>query len=284
MSVSLRFDSLDKQIESLYEFSANPQQRIRTGLDVIDNLCGGPAPGEVFMVLGRSFSGKSLMAQNIIWHNREIPSIFFSLEMPYMQALQRLYAIWSDTPGRVVQEMTEHGTLPEMVKYMADEFPYHRIVDQEGLSLMLMGEYVKRFEQEYQSRPAFVLVDYLELVNGSKKSGEGWVGVDMIATALKDWAKEQQLPVFVLHQCNLSEDAWVPPTPNSPRGGGFTEADFVVGMWQEGRNPKLSSLEADFKRGVVNFNVLKNRAYGDLSIHRSIEYLITPSLRLESMN
>jgi replicative DNA helicase len=283
LSDILRFDPLHTQIDALFDFSANPQQRIRTGLDTIDSICGGPAPGEIYMILGRSFSGKSLVAQNIIHYNKGLPSIFFSLEMPYIQALQRMYAIWSDTPGRDVQEMTEHGTLPDHVKYMADDFPEHRIVDTEALTLYMMSKYIEKFDKEYGAPPAFVVIDYLELVNGSKKAGEGWVGVDSIATSLKDWAKSIDMPVFVLHQCNLSENAWDPPTPNSPRGGGFTEADFVVGMWQEGRDPKLSSVEMVLKKNKINFNVLKNRAYGDTSYSRDIQFLIQPSLRLESM-
>lgn len=277
----LRFKPLSEQIENLFEFSQNPAQRVRTGLSPIDKLCGGPAPGEVFMFVGRSFAGKSIVGQNIIWHNRFMPSIFFSLEMPYMLALQRLYSIWSDTNHRDVQEMTEAGALPEMLRYMADDFLLHRIVDTEALSLDTMSLYLEAYDGEYGHRPEFVVVDYLELVGGAKKSGDGWTATEVQSTSLKDWAKKEEMRVFVLHQANKEEAPWRPPTESSPRGGGYTEADFVVGMWQPSRDPELNDFEYTYLKDKVSFNVLKNRAYGDVSGKRELSFRMTPSLRLE---
>lgn len=265
----------------LYEFSKNPAQRVRTGLDPIDKMCGGPAPGEVCMVVGRSFAGKSIVGQNIIWHNRHMPSIFFSLEMPYLLAVQRLYSIWSDTPQSDVQQLTETGSLPDMLNYMVEDFPYHRVVDVEALSLDSMSYFVEEYDRAYGFRPDFVVVDYLELVGGAKKSGDGWTATEVQATSLKDWAKKEQMRVFVLHQSNKQEDPWRPPTESSPRGGGYTEADFVVGMWQRSRDPDLTTAEYYLHKDKVSFNVLKNRAYGSLSGKRELVFTLTPSLRLE---
>ena len=278
--MTLAWFTLEEQIGNLREFSQNPQQRIRTGLHDIDNLCGGPAPGEVFMVVGRSFTGKSLVGQNIIWNNRQLPSIFFSLEMPYIQAVQRLYAMWADVSHRDVQDMTEKGSLPHHVDLMVDDFPMHRIVDSGGLNLDMMADYNTMFEEYYGQRPAFVVIDYLELIGGAKKSGEGWKATEVQATGLKDWAKDQNLPVFVLHQTNKEERPWRPPTENSPRGAGYTEADFVVGMWQPWRDPDLNAVQGMVLRNQVWFNVLKNRAYGEMS-HHPLRFLVKSSLRLE---
>jgi replicative DNA helicase len=279
--MDLAWFTLDEQIVNLREFSENPQQRIRTGLHDIDNLCGGPAPGEVFMIVGRSFTGKSLVGQNIVWRNRHLPSIFFSLEMPYIQAIQRMYAMWADVPARDVQDMTEHGTLPMHVDLMAQDFPMHRIVDLSGINLDIMSTYNWMFEEYYGQRPAFVVIDYLELVGGAKKSGEGWSATEVQATSLKDWAKQEEMSVFVLHQTNKQENPWNPPTENSPRGAGYTEADFVVGMWQPWRDPDIEAVEYTFLRNQIWFNVLKNRAYGETS-HRELKFNLKPSLRLES--
>lgn len=278
----LKFPTLTEQIKDLYEFSKNPAQRIRTGLDPIDKMCGGPAPGEVFMVVGRSFAGKSIVAQNIVWHNRHEPSIFFSLEMPYLLAVQRLYSIWSNTSANDVQDMTERGVLPEMLKYMAEDFPRHHIVDTEALGLDSMSFYLDEYERLYKERPSFVVIDYLELVAGAKKSGEGWNATEVQAASLKDWAKKEEMRVFVLHQTNKQELPWSPPTESSPRGAGFTEADFVVGMWQKSRNPDISDADYMYYKDKVNFNVLKNRAYGSLSGKRNLTFRLAPSLRLEA--
>ncbi len=284
ISKILKCRSLKEQVEELYKFSENPAQRVRTGLEPLDKLCGGPAPGEVMMVVGRSFAGKSIVGQNIVWHNRHLPSIFFSLEMPYLLAIQRLYSIWSDTSHRDVQDMTQAGALPAMLDYMPEDFPQHWIVDQDALSLETMSLYVEAFTEDHGVRPEFVVIDYLELVGGAKKSGEGWTATEVQSTSIKDWAKREDIRVFVLHQANKEEEPYKPPTESSPRGGGYTEADFVIGLWQPSRDPDMSESEHAYWKDKIMFNVLKNRAYGELSGKRAFRFTLTPSLRLEWYN
>lgn len=274
------FPTLREQIEGLREFSTNPAQRIRTGFHRVDDLCGGPAPGEVFMVIGRSFTGKSLLGQNIVVNNPGVPSIFFSLEMPYITALQRMYSMWSGTPHKDTQQMTEAGSLPHHLDSMADLFHNHRIVDKEALSLSFMSMFCDMFTQQHDARPEFVVIDYLELLGGTKGKAEGWVGTEAQAASLKDWAKKEEMRVFVLHQTNKQENPWKPPTENSARGAGYTEADFVVGIWQKWRDPEMTYLDQLAEKDKLRLNVLKNRAYGDVTGHKELLYRVEPSLRI----
>lgn len=232
------------------------------------------------MVLGRSFTGKSLVGQNIIVNNPGIPSIFFSLEMPYLTAVQRMYSMWSGTAHRDVQEMTERGSLPHHLDTMVEAFYNHRIVDAAALSLSDMTKYLRLFEEFYETRPFFVVIDYLELLGGSKRSGEGYLATEAQATNLKDWAKDENMRVFVLHQTNKQENPWAPPTENSARGAGYTEADFVIGIYQKWRNPDMDYLDLLGEKDKLHVNVLKNRAYGNLTGGKDFVYRIEPSLML----
>lgn len=253
---------LQEQIEQLMEFSANPKQRIRTGLHGVDEMCGGPAPGEVFMVLGRSFAGKSIVGQNIVVNNPGVPSIFFSLEMPYITALQRMYAMWSGTPHREVVDRTEANNLPPHIMNMTEQFYNHCIVDVPGLSLNDLSRYVREFEDRVQERPEFVVIDYLEILAGVKTRGEGLAGTEAVAAGLKDWAKSEKMPVFVLHQTNRVEPRYKAPTEDSARNAGYTESDFVVGIYQRWRDPNMQYVEMMGEKNKLRMNVLKNRAYG----------------------
>lgn len=275
--------TLEEQIKDWEDYSENPQQRIRTGFPTIDRIIGGPAPGEVCMILGRSHTGKSLVAQNIVIHNQMFPSIFFSLEMPYIQALQRMYSMWSGTPNADVHQMTEEGSLPHHIWEMARTFPYHHIIDAPGIGLATMSEFVARFETEYERRPAFVVIDYLELLGGVKKSGDGWTAVEAQAAALKDWAKAENLPVFIIHQTNRIEPDWRPPTKDSAKGAGYTESDFVLGMWQPGQEPGLDPVTQSSYNGQVRVNVLKNRAYGKLTSYKGVGYELYADLTFREM-
>ena len=274
--------SLYNQVEALYEFADTPVKRVGTGLQAIDELIVGPAPGEVCMVVGRSYSGKSIVGQNIIMNNKDIPSIFFSMEMPFMQALTRLYAMEFNVPAVTVQADIERGKPSNDIWELVVRYPKHVIVDEPALTLDGMSQKLEQYEDEYATRPEFVVVDYLELLGGAKASGEGYLATEMQATMLKDWAKRESMRVFVLHQANKQEPRWLPPTDSSARNGGYTEADFVIGMWQPKMDPSLTYVDALSLRETICFNVLKNRAFFRESDR--IESLISPSLRLETRN
>ncbi len=275
------FRTLVDQVAGLREYSSNPQQRIRTGFESIDVLCEGPAPGEVYTILGRSYSGKSIVAQNIIVNNAGLGSIFFSLEMPYLLAIQRMFAMWSGIDNGIVQIQVKDNTLTPMLETMAQEMVRHLTVDHSALSTHDMLYYVSAYEEYFGDRPDFLLVDYLELVGGVKTSGEGWIGTEAAAQQIKDLAKESGLPVFLIHQTNQQEHAWDPPTASSARGGGYTEADFVIGMWRPYLNPKLNWDQRLRLQDIVRFDVLKNRVFGKHN-QSPLDYRMTSSLRLEA--
>ena len=272
--------SLYKQVKALYEFADTPVKRVGTGLRAIDELIVGPAPGEVCMVVGRSYSGKSIVGQNIIMHNKGLGSIFFSMEMPYMQAITRLYAMEFNVPAVTVQSDIESGKPDKQMWDLVNRYPRHVIVDDAALSLKGMSEKVEEYDEAFKERPEFVVVDYLELLGGAKASGEGYLATEQQATMLKDWAKTESMRVFVLHQANKQEPRWLPPTDSSARNGGYTEADFVIGMWQPKLDPNLNYVESLSLQENICFNVLKNRAFFRESDR--IEALIAPSLRLET--
>ena len=274
--------TLVDQVAGLRAYSSNPQQRIRTGLEQIDILCEGPAPGEVFTILGRSYSGKSIVAQNIIVNNADKGSIFFSLEMPYLLAVQRMFAMWSDIPNYTVQEQVKGNRLTPMLESMAEEMVRHLIVDHSAVSTHDMMYYVSAYEDYFGAKPDFIMVDYLELVSGVKTSGEGWIATEAAAQQMKDLAKEAELPVFLVHQTNKSEPEWEAPSRSSARGGGYTEADFMIGMWRPGLDPKLQYDQKVQLGETIRFDVLKNRVFGKHN-QRPMEYRITPSLRLEEI-
>jgi len=256
------FNTLDEQIKNLRHFSRNPKQRIRTGIPSLDAIVRGPAPGEVFTILGRSYSGKSLVAQNIMVANLDKGCIFFSLEMYHLMAVQRLFSMWSGFDAWEVSQKTETNDLPPMLDTMPDELGRQVIIDLPALGVDRMSNFMTQYDDEFGERPSFIVIDYLELVAGVKNSADGWIATESQAQQIKDMSKAEQMPVFLIHQTNKSEAEWLPPTMGSARGGGYTEADFVVGMWRPYLDPELQYFEAEAIRNDVMFTVLKNRPFG----------------------
>lgn len=265
-------------IKNLAEFAEADVKRVPTGIPEVDRLCRGPAPGEICMIMGRSYSGKSIIGQNIIHYNKELPSIFFTMEMPTNQALIRLYSMWSDTPSGDVQLAIEQGDFPKDMWDMAEAFPQHTMVGQSGITVQEMSEKIFEFEGRQGVRPEFVVIDYLELLGGAKASGEGYIATEQQATQLKDWAREENMRVFVLHQTNKQEKQWMPPTEDSARNAGYTEADFVLGLWRPGKDPKLNVVEAMSKKNQMAMNILKNRPF--FLEKDFIDVRVRPSLRI----
>ena len=106
-----------------------------------------------------------------------------------------------------------------------------------------------------------MVVDYLELLGGAKASGEGYLATEMQSTQLKNWAKEEEMRVFVLHQTNRLVPQWMPPTEDSARNAGYTEADFVIGLWRPHKDPNMNYLDKLQAQHIIAMNVLKNRPY-----------------------
>ena len=184
--------------------------------------------------------------------------------------------------AKTLQEKIESGNAPDDIWRLLEEYPYHVINDKSGLTLSQMSHTVDEYTKSFQRRPEFVVVDYLELLGGAKASGEGYLATEMQATMLKDWAKAEEMRVYVLHQANKQEQRWLPPTDSSARNGGYTEADFVIGMWRPHLNPKLPWIESQAISDTISFNVLKNRAFFRES--SEIKTYISPSLRIEGQD
>jgi replicative DNA helicase len=245
-------------------------------------LTEGPAAGEIYEFMGRSFSGKSLVATNIMANNPEMPMIFFSLEMPARQALTRLYATYENVDHHSIQDQVKAGSLPRLFDDLPDQLPFQIIVDRTGMTLDDMSFYMDLYETYYEQRPSAVLVDYLELIRSS--DGEGHFRTEMVAKRLKDWSKSEDTAVFLLHQTNRTEPEWDPPTADSARGAGYTEADVVVGMWQPSRNPKLSVVERAAVDGEIHMNVLKNRINGRTTSGAPIRLRLEDTLKMVDLS
>ena len=276
--MSRGFKTLAEQVDDLRAYSKNPQQRVRTGLESLDTIIEGPAAGEIALILGRSFTGKSLLATSIMASNSHLGVVFFSLEMTSRLAVTRLFAQWAGVDHHKVQDEVTHGNLTRVIDTMAEELPKHVIVDVGGLSYGDMTWYLERYADWYGERADVVIIDYLELVGGAKATGEGWTKTEAAAAQLQDWAKEQDMPVYMIHQTNMREPVWKPPNQDSARGAGYTESDLVIGLWAPGRDPELSEMDQYSLRNEVHMNVIKNRISGETR-YKPLPFTVADNLR-----
>ncbi len=270
--------TLEQSLDKVAEFSQLTVHRVPTGLPAIDRLCGGPAPGELFTIVGRSFTGKSIIGQQIVLANPQVPSVFFSLEMPMVQSVLRLYAMWSGQSLPELQKQVENGGLPDDLYSLAQAFPRHIVVDTPGIDVNGMADKFEAYRQLFGVQPEFAVVDYLELVGRAKISGEGFQATESQIAQLRDWGRYENTRVFLIHQSNKNKHKWEPPDEDSPRGGGYTESDFMIGVWRPGANPDLDAAERRWMDDKMAVNIIKNRAYFQLLDEKI--YRFEPSAKL----
>jgi replicative DNA helicase len=243
---------------------------IRLGFPTLDDLTGGLRSENVGIILARPGIGKTLLAANVAHAvsvaPRPVGHVFFSLEMPRRQMVERLLRI---TFGLGHHELRQQLAAGEV---KADQYAKAvrnlAIVERAGLSVQDMGRLVR----EAAAGPlrdvgvGLVTVDHLGLIGGD----EGQSTYDRVSTQarqLKDFAKHHQVAVLLLAQVNRGEggDGAKELSLASARDSGVVEevGDFILALRRRERtnDPKLQH-ERDEYRDQIQARLLKNR-HGD---------------------
>ena len=191
---------------------------IATGLRELDRKMGGLQRSDLIIVAGRPGMGKTSLATNIAYkiaHSYE-PEVkmdgsceaknggiigFFSLEMSSEQLATRIIseqAMISSSDirrGKITEQ--QYNELLSLAQKISN---VHLYIDQTGgLSIAQLTARARRLKR--QRGLDVLVIDYIQLMQGSKKAGENRVQeVTEITTGLKALAKELNIPVIALSQ------------------------------------------------------------------------------------
>lgn len=272
------FPTLSQHIADLADFVKTPQPRARTGYASLDDLILGPANGEIALILGRSYTGKSMFIHNMMLNYPTPPGfLVFSMEMPARALVTRMAAAWMGTDHSQMLVDQARGMMSDQLHGFGRDFDHHVIIE-DPASLKEMSGYLFLYRQRFGCDPAAVIVDYLELIKTDPKQS-GWERTENLARSMKVWAKDEHIPVWLVHQSNMRRQLWEKPNEESAKGAGYREADVVVGIHKPARDPDLTEGERQALANVINVDVIKNRINGK-DTWSSLEFELTPSLRL----
>jgi replicative DNA helicase len=197
-------------VRQIEEMVINPEKipGVKTGFHAIDAMTGGFQPSDLIIIAGRPSHGKTSLAVNIATNvavKRGLPVLFFSLEMSRHALTQRMMA----DLGRVDLDKIRFGRGLDQEDFRRiseasgkiDQAPIW-IDDSPGLSPLEIRARTRRLSmtQLKGEKPVMVLIDFL-----TKMKGQGERMVDKVAHcsgAMKDLAKELELPVVLLAQLN----------------------------------------------------------------------------------
>ena len=210
---------------------------LSTGFFELDEMTSGLQRTDLVIVAGRPSMGKTALcltlAQNAALQSNAVVAVF-SLEMSKEQLVTRMLSsearinahrfrtghLMTNEWERLAQAI---GTLSE-ARLFIDDTP--------GISVLEMRAKCRRLAAE-QKDLDLIVVDYLQLMSGGKRSESRQQEVSQISRELKALAKELNVPVVALSQLSRAPEARNPPKPlmSDLRESGSIEQDAdVVGF------------------------------------------------------
>ncbi|HZI10471.1 MAG TPA: replicative DNA helicase [Myxococcus sp.] len=210
---------------------------LSTGYIDLDMQLTGLHAGELIILAARPGIGKTSFAMNIAVHAalKENKAVgIFSLEMPADQLLMRLLA----STARVDMKKLRGGRLTphdeEKFQEMAGALynaPIY-IDDSGGLSPFDLRAKARRVKQR-DPRLSLIVIDYLQLMHQKGKVESRQLEVAEISRALKQLAKELEVPIIALSQLNrkVEERKGGKPMLSDLRESGSIEQDADVVMF-----------------------------------------------------
>ncbi len=257
-------ESLRRAVESAEKAQARGGRisGVSSGFTDIDSLLGGLQPSDLLILAARPGMGKTALATNIAFNaarmwmqdieaGAEVPRgaavLLFSLEMAAQQLSARILSeqteieMWKIRNGKFsdsewekfVLTMQELSTLPLFID------------DTGGISIAQIAARARRLKREKQI--GLIIVDYLQLVEASRRAENRVQEITEVTKGLKTLAKELNVPILALAQLSRGVDARDDKRPvlSDLRESGSIEQDADVVMFIYREEYYLKTREPD---------------------------------------
>jgi len=251
----------------LKEKSLKPElPGLASGFYDLDSLTQGFQNSDLIILAGRPSMGKTAFVLNIaenILKKYKVPILFFSLEMSKEQLIYRLLAnetgisqtrlkignLYKEDWNELKRSIQNYSLLPFFID------------DQVNLTTQDIHSKIKQILFE-QNKIGLIIIDYLQLLLSSKSKSENRVQeLSQITRALKNIAKEFQIPVIALSQLSRNVETRINKRPvlSDLRESGSIEqdADLVLMLYRE--NYYNSMVEKDEKSTPAELIIAKHR-------------------------
>lgn len=194
------------RIDQLYR-SESPISGIPTGFADLDEMTSGLQQADLIVVAGRPSMGKTSLAMNIaeaVAVGQNLPVAIFSMEMPGEQVATRMLASMSRlNTHRIRTGKLNDDDWPRVTSTMSllAQAPIF-IDDTAGLTPMELRARARRLKREHGL--GLILVDYLQMMQSFESSENRATEISHITRALKNLAKELNIPLIAMSQLNRS--------------------------------------------------------------------------------
>lgn len=238
-TVEVKDDYEDEIVSKVKKLQQGLSVGVPTTIPDLDHfLQGGWFNGEVVIIAGRPGMGKTTFSLICSWESykrSQVPTLFFSIEMPKNQLKNKLISLETGIPyhdikgGRLTNEQLQavlacNKYIDESQFYILDKTRYlHEIVAQ-------TGQYVA------EKNVGIIYIDYIQRIktNSNKKIREE---ITEITRELKTIAKDNYIPVVALSQLSRAVESRVNKRPllsDLKESGSIEEdADIVAFLYRD---------------------------------------------------
>ncbi|MBM6616913.1 replicative DNA helicase [Bacillus suaedaesalsae] len=235
---------------------------IPTGFKELDRMTAGFQRNDLIIVAARPSVGKTAfalnIAQNVATKTEENVAIF-SLEMGAQQLVMRMLCAEGNINAQNLRTGSltpeDWGKLTMAMGSLSNAGIY--IDDTPGVKINEIQSKCRRLKQE--SGLGMILIDYLQLIQGSGRSGENrQQEVSEISRSLKQLARELQVPVIALSQLSRGVEQRQDKRPmmSDIRESGSIEqdADIVAFLYRDDYYDKESE-----NKNIIEIIIAKQR-------------------------
>jgi replicative DNA helicase len=231
-----------ERIDELY--SRENQSEITgvpTGFIDLDRMTSGLQPGDLVIVAGRPSMGKTAFSVNIgenVAIEAGLPVAIFSMEMGGAQLAMRMLG----SVGQLDQHRLRTGRLndedwPRLTHAIQKMNDAQVFIDETpALNPIEMRARARRLARQC-GKLGLIIVDYLQLMQGSKAGDNRASEISEISRSLKGLAKELGCPVIALSQLNrsLEQRPNKRPVMSDLRESGAIEqdADVIIFLYRD---------------------------------------------------
>ncbi|GIT65784.1 MAG: replicative DNA helicase [Candidatus Neomarinimicrobiota bacterium] len=212
---------------------------VPSGIIDLDNVTAGFRKSDLIVIAGRPSMGKTALALSVARNaalESKVPTAIFSLEMSSDQLAQRLLSSEARIDGQKARtgrlQAARWKDINTASGKLADAPLF--IDDTPALSILDLRSRARRLKREENIE--LLIVDYLQLMQGPRRSENRQQEISSITQSLKALAKELDIPVIALSQLSRAVESRTDKRPvlSDLRESGAIEqdADLVIFLYR----------------------------------------------------
>lgn len=227
----------DMIFETVKEIEKAGQEKgmtgVPTGFNQLDDIYGGRQPGNLIIIGARPGMGKTAYAIDQMINASakfRFKSLFFSLEMTTSEIIKRIFAFNANIPLKKIKKGDLNQNEWVILNNSITEIENSPIILKDNI--FKLDDIVNTIKKTKILKGLdIVFIDYLQLIDNHKNTGNTESKVSEISRTLKQLAQELKIPVIALSQLSRSLETRGGskiPTLSDLRSSGSIEQDANI--------------------------------------------------------